>query len=125
MSIFDPRKAPKADSRTPDLSNYGEEAIGTLLVHYGSEKPAETLHGELTSKEVIITSDITTEWKMYHQVLVSKPKYDMKTQLKELASNDTFKTLFPNLNKMGTICLSIPVMTASVERSFSQMKLRN
>ena len=63
MSIFDPRKSPKADSWTPDLSNYGEEAIGTLLVHYGSEKPAETLHGELTSKEAIITSDITTEWK--------------------------------------------------------------
>ena len=37
MSIFDPRKAPKADSWTPDLSNYGKEAIGTLLVHYGSE----------------------------------------------------------------------------------------
>ena len=46
-----------------DLSKYGEEAIGTLLdlVHYGSEKPAETLHGNLTSKEAIITSNITTE----------------------------------------------------------------
>ena len=41
-------------------------------------------------------------------------------QLKELASNDTFKTLIPNLNK---ICLSIPVSTASVERNFSQIKL--
>ena len=30
------------------------------------------------------------------------------------------KTLFPNLS---AICLSIPVTTASVERSFSQMKL--
>ena len=50
MSIFDPRKAPKADSQTPDLSKYGEEAIGTLLVHYESEKRAETLQGNLTSK---------------------------------------------------------------------------
>ena len=33
------------------------------------------------------------------------------------------KTLFPNLSKIGAICLSIPVTTASVERSFSQMKL--
>ena len=47
----------------------------------------------------------------------------MKAQLKELASNDMIKTLFPNLSKMGAICLSIPVTTASVERSFSQMKL--
>ena len=44
-------------------------------------------------------------------------------QLKELASNDMIKTLFPNLSKIGAICLSIPVTTASVERSFSQMKL--
>ena len=62
---------------------------------------------------------------MYSQLLVSKPKNDMKAQLKELASGDTFKTLFPNLNKMGAICLSIPVTTASVERTFSQMKLIN
>ena len=47
----------------------------------------------------------------------------MKAQLKELASNETFKTLFPNLNKTGAICLSIPVTTASAERNFSQMKL--
>ena len=47
----------------------------------------------------------------------------MKAQLKELASNDKIKTLFPNLSKIGAICLSIPVTTASVERSFSQMKL--
>ena len=33
------------------------------------------------------------------------------------------KTLFPNLSKIGAIYLSIPVMAASVERSFSQMKL--
>ena len=47
----------------------------------------------------------------------------MKAQLKELASNDMIKTLFPNLSKIGAICLSIPVTTVSVERSFSQMKL--
>ena len=47
----------------------------------------------------------------------------MKAQLKELASNDLLKTLFPNLSKIGAVCLSIPVMTASVERSFSQIKL--
>ena len=44
----------------------------------------------------------------------------MKAQLKEISSNDMIKTLFP---KIGAICLSIPVTTASAERSFSQMKL--
>ena len=41
FSVFDPRKAPKADS--PDFPRYGKETISTLLTHYGLEKPAETM----------------------------------------------------------------------------------
>ena len=59
LSIFDPRKAPKVNS--PDLPQYGEQAITTLLAHYRAEKPAETLLGEPTNREAVITSDITTE----------------------------------------------------------------
>ena len=61
LSIFDTRKAPKVDS--PDLPQYGEQAIITLLAHCRAEKPAETLLGEPTNREAVITSDITTEWK--------------------------------------------------------------
>ena len=64
---------------------------------------------------------ITTEWKTYCQLLVNKPENDLQLQLKELVSNDMVKTLFPNLSKIATICLSISVATASVERN--QMKL--
>ena len=31
--------------------------------------------------------------------------------------------MFPNLKTLATISLSVPIATASVERSFSQMKL--
>ena len=47
----------------------------------------------------------------------------MKLQLKELATNEMLKSMFPNLNTLAIISLSIPVATATVERSFSQMKL--
>ena len=46
---------------------------------------------------------------------------NMKSQLTDMVSNDILTTMFPNLHT--TISLSIPVATASVERSFSQMKL--
>jgi len=96
MSIFDPRKAPKAD--LPDLrTTHGDEAIATLLAHYGSEKLAEMLQGTSTNREAVITPDITTEWKTYHQLFVRKPETDMKAQLKKLASHDMIKTLFNNL----------------------------
>ena len=54
---------------------------------------------EIANREGIITSDITTEWKMYRQLFVSKSKSEIKAQLKELASNDMLKTLFPNSTK--------------------------
>ena len=52
-----------------------------------------------------------------------QPKEDMTAQLKELAINDTIIALLPNLHKLAVIFLSLPVATASVERSFSQMKM--
>ena len=80
--------------------------------------------GELTIREAVITSDVTTEWKTYRQLVVNKTENSMKLQLKALASNHMLKTIqFPNLSKLVTICLSILVAMASVERSFSQMKL--
>ena len=42
----------------------------------------------------------------------------MGVQLQELVTNDMLKTMFPSLNTQANVCLSIPVGTASVERSF-------
>ena len=117
LSIFDPMKVP-VDSH--DLSHYGEDSITTLLAHYGIDRPAETLQGEETVKEA---SDITTELKTFHQFMAKQPKENMKLQLKELVTNEMLKSMFPNLKTLETISLSIPVATAFVERSFSQMKL--
>ena len=106
-----------------DLSHYGEDSISTLLAYYGIDRPAETLQGEETVKEAMITPDITTEWKTFCQFMAKQPKENMKLQLKELATNEMLKTMFPNLNTLATISLSIPIATASVEKSFYQMKL--
>jgi len=46
-----------------------------------------------------------------------------KVQLQEISHHEMFVTMFPNLSMLASICLTIPVLTASVERSFSQMKM--
>ena len=121
LSIFDPRKVPKQDSVS--LPTYGEESVGKLIAHYGEDREAETVDGEETVKAAMISTEIRTEWKTFRQLLVKQPQDTTTSQLKELVSNDMLKAMFPNLNKIASIGLTIPVSTASVERSFSQMKM--
>ena len=47
-----------------------------------------TLPGEPTKREAVTTSDITTEWKTYCQLLVNRPENNMDLQLKELVCNE-------------------------------------
>ncbi|ORU94137.1 MAG: hypothetical protein A6F71_09170 [Cycloclasticus sp. symbiont of Poecilosclerida sp. M] len=105
---------PKPDSVS--LPTCGEDSVEKLIVHYG-----ETVDGEETVKRAMISTEILTEWKTF---LVKQPRHDTTaSQLKELVSNDMLKAMFPNVHKIASIGLTIPVSTASVERSFSQMKL--
>ena len=55
--------------------------------------------------------------------LAKKPEDSIALQLKELITNEILVTLFPNLQMIASISLTLPVSTASVERSFSQVKL--
>ena len=103
-----------------ELLSYGEDSIETLIDHYTKDLPAEIVQGVEFIKEAIISQDVCAEWKIYRQLISKQPKDNLKSQLKELATNET---LIPNLHRLATICLSIPVGTASVERYFSQMKL--
>ena len=51
----------------------------------------------------------------FRQFMAKQPKENMKLQLKELATNEMLKSMFPSLSILATINLSIPVATASVE----------
>ena len=121
FSILDPRKVPATSS--PLFSLYGKGAIDTLIDYYTQDFPAETVDGVQFVKERIISLDVRTEWKRIVNFCLSNPKDNLKTQLQELATNDTLIALLPNLHKLTCCCLSLPIGTASVEISFSQMKL--
>ena len=121
MSIFDPRKVPNVDS--PGFTSYGDSSIDTLIQHYGEDREAQTIDGEEYLKKALISPELHTEWKTFRQFFSKHPEEDMKLQLKELVTNVMLVSMFPNLNALANICLAIPVSTASVERSFSQMKM--
>ena len=121
LAIFDPRKVPSADSA--HLPAYGKKSIEVLLNHYGKEKPALTLNEEETVKSALITPEVQNEWITFRTLLANKPGDNIALQLKELTTNEMLVTMFPNLQKIASICLTIPVSTASVERSFSKMNL--
>ena len=94
-----------------------------LLAHYGAEQPADIVDGYEYTKKALISPDIRTEWKTFRSYLSKQPKGTLYSQLTELTTNEMLITMFPNISTLANICLSIPVGTASVERSFSQMKL--
>ena len=60
---------------------------------------------------------------MFCQFMAKLPKSDMKSQLNELRSTEMLKCTFLNLNTLAAIALSITVSIASIDRTFSQMKL--
>ena len=115
FSIFDPKKVPSLS--THHLPLFGDSSIQTLIEQFRRDLPAKSLEGTEFEKAAIVSSDLSTEWKRIVSSILSSQK------MKELLTNDMLIALFPNLHKLATICLSIPISITSAERSFSNMKL--
>ena len=56
-------------------------------------------------------------------IYYDQPREDIREQLKELSTISMMQIVFPNLSILANVCLTIPVGTASVECSFSHMKI--
>ena len=121
FSIFDPTKTPSVD--TSKYQQNGEGSVTVLLDQYGGRKTAVSLEGEEYEKMGLVSSEVKAEWKTLKHYLTKKPQEDMASQLHELVTNETLISMLPHLNTLESICLTIPIGTASVERSFSQMKM--
>ena len=121
FSIFEPKKVPNVD--LPEFPSYGDNEVAILTAHYGQDKSAEATTGKQYIKEGLISTEVSTEWKTYRHYLSKQPKDTFKKQLKEMSSETMMVSMFPNLSTLAKIYLTIPVSTASVEKSFSQMKM--
>ena len=86
-------------------------------------RAAKTLDGMECIKEPILSDETIIEWKNYRRFVAQQPKESIGEQLQELVTNNMMGAMYPNLKLLATVCLTMLVTTASVERSFSKMKL--
>ena len=89
----------------------GEESIETFRQHYARELPAESI---VVLVPPFIFSDLQMEKKTFQISITNQPK----EQLKELSTSSMLQTMCPNLSTLAIGCLTLPVGSVSVERSF-------
>ncbi len=128
-AIFDPAKFPTKESQ---MTSYGLEEINTLADYYGNDASVEydaTIH---TSPAVLDREELLSEWKTFRRALIQEKasvvqaketRPSLQDLLQTMQKCDSYKAIFPQMLSLMNILLAIPVSTATVERSFSQMKL--
>ena len=132
MSIFNPALLPTAED--PQLSSYGNEELKVLANFYGKEASVEHNGTRFTSPPLLNSEDLQTEWKIFRRAMTLERDGLMQSKeletipslqelLREMHSSSTYSGIFPEMMKLLNIMLTIPVGTATVERSFSQMKM--
>ena len=91
---------------------YGVQEIETLAQHYQGLQIIGSIE------------ECIDEWKTYRQFLLDNCS-DMRFSevIQDLCINSTTATIFPNMSTLAKICRVIPIHTADVERTFSQLKL--
>ena len=123
MSVFDPRHLPDDENDLTEL-DYGTENIKTLTSFYGCVQKVHFNGTEEISQPDIDSEDTESEWKLFRRVIFVQHKNNSLQQvLSTLVGGADIVAAFPNLSKLATIVMVLPVTTATVERAFSTMKL--
>ena len=121
-SIFNPAHLPCASD--PDFCAYGRKEIQLLANFYGKEV-------EITSTPILQADELVSEWPVFPKALLKEKETLMSTKNLKKAPSRGFCNygffrchdgIFPQVY-VANIILALPVGTATVERSFSQMKL--
>lgn len=128
-SIFNPSVFPTTES---SLLHHGNDELKTMLDFFGKEASVDYEGKTYSSPPLIDTDGVLSEWRIFKRAF-SKEIQALHTRTEEvptllevkseMESQSGYKDLFPETLKLIDILLSLPVGTASVERSFSQMKL--
>ena len=129
-SIFNPAELPTEDS----LSTYGVQQIKELADFYGTEASV-TYHGVTSTSNPLVNYDeLLSEWKVFRRVLCKEKNLFMSAKglskapslqdlLQSMQATEAYIGIFPQTFNLLSILLALPVGTATVERSFSEMKM--
>jgi hypothetical protein len=121
FSIFNPLHLPKEEK---DLSSYGSEQLNILTSFYGMPQTVSFQSTTGTSVPDVDPEQTEAEWKIFRRGMFTKFKSSTAKEVTHaLLSNSTLSSAFPNLATLAKIVSVLPVATATVERSFSNMKL--
>ena len=121
ISVFDPRHLPNDEEK---LSDYATEKVKTLTNFYGCVQEVHFDGNKGVSKPDIDPEDTESEWKLFHRLIFVQHKGNSLQQvLSTLLLSADISAAFPNLAKLAAILIVLPVTTATVERTFSSMKV--
>ena len=120
-SIFEPRNLPAPESDRFPL--YGNDKLEVLLEFYGQETSITVGDLSASTPPDVNASDTRAEWRAFKLVMATEYRGGgMQAMLAALLQNKCASTLYPNIMFLMQVVVTFPVTTATVERSFSDMK---
>ena len=121
LSVFDVRHLPKKES---ELRDYGLEQMRVLLDFYGEARSIEVNGATNTVVPDIDKDDTLAEWRIFKRLLYNQYKScSVQDITSAVLASESQCLMFPNVVKLLQISQIIPLTTATVERSFSTLKL--
>ena len=104
-----------------DLPSYGSNEIDTLSVHYGEFKNTDD---GVELEPLLDGQELKEEWVIFKQ-LMSKNFSDLSIQgmAKKVLNPSEMQDQFPQMLKLLTIALTVPVSSVDCERGFSKQNL--
>lgn len=133
FDIFDPKKIPhrqmdENDHNIMESTNTGteEQQDCEMFMTYGNDH-IRNLSKQYQDDDVGVCSSLEEcleEWGCFRQYMHDNYKnLKHRDVIKELCSNMAISSIFPNMSAFAQVCRVIPIHTADVERTFSQLKL--
>ena len=124
-SVFNPALLPADEAM---LSEYGNEQLQSLVEFYGNEVTTEFDGKTYSSSPLIDSEEIFTEWRLFKRTLAKETKGLVKRKMlanpptlqevkQEMELTNAYTDIFPEMFKLLNILLTLPVGTATVERS--------